>query len=149
MRKPGLHEFGSLATIAALLALAGCGSQEAEKPKENPGTTAERPIATEGSQAAALAQCRTCHTFAEGEPHRVGPNLWNAVGNPAASKPGYQYSTALAASGLVWDEDTLHAYLENPRKLVPGGKMSYAGMRDRARRDAVIAYMRESSKPSE
>ena len=125
------------ACCGASIGVSGCGPQ-AKEPADDTAPAAEaRP-----DPQAAVAQCTACHTFGEGEPHRIGPNLWGVHGNAAASKPGYQYSSALAGSGLIWDDEMLHAYLENPRKTVPGGKMSFAGLRDQKARQAIIDYMK-------
>jgi cytochrome c len=44
-------------------------------------------------------------------------------------------------SGLVWDSASLDTYLTNPQKMVPGGKMSFAGLKDSKDRKAVIDYL--------
>ena len=46
-------------------------------------------------------------------------------------------------SGLTWDAATLDKYLENPRAIVPAGKMAYAGLRDPQARSALIAWLAE------
>ena len=43
--------------------------------------------------------------------------------------------------GLVWSNDTLFAYLENPKAMVPGTKMAFAGLKSEDDRHAVIAYI--------
>ena len=142
------RKIGIVASCTAFLILSGCGSQEEASVADNTATTVPTAEAPSDPQAA-VAQCRTCHTFGEGEPHRVGPDLWGVHGKAAASQPGYQYSSALAGSGLVWDDETLHAYLENPRKTVPGGKMSFAGLRDETKRQAIIDYMKSTASEPE
>ena len=52
----------------------------------------------------------------------------------------------MAKSGIVWDEKTLDAYLEKPRKFVKGTKMVFAGLKKKRDRDNVIAYLREVTK---
>lgn len=86
-------------------------------------------------------RCQACHTLTEGGRHLVGPNLHGIFNAPAAAKEGFSYSSQLEAAGLVWDVATLDAWIENPRAMVPGNRMSFVGLRDpNARRD-VIAYM--------
>lgn len=148
MSKIDSHKTGIVVCLAAFISLGGCGAQEETKDADNTATTVPTAEAPSDPQAA-VAQCRTCHTFGEGEPHRVGPNLWGVHGKAAASQPGYQYSSALAGSGLVWNDETLHAYLENPRKTVPGGKMSFAGLRDETKRQAIIDYMKSTASAPE
>ncbi|CAL1692782.1 hypothetical protein MMB232_02964 [Brevundimonas subvibrioides] len=87
-----------------------------------------------------FAQCRTCHSIEEGV-NRVGPSLHGIIGRTAGQVAGYNYSAANKASGKVWDNETLFAYLENPRAYIPGTKMAFVGLRDPQQRANVIAYL--------
>jgi cytochrome c len=90
-------------------------------------------------------KCVTCHSFEQGGPNKVGPNLWNVVGGPHAHKQDYSYSLAMSGSGGVWDYASLDKFLANPREVVPGTKMSFAGLKKPEDRAAVIAYLRTLS----
>ena len=90
----------------------------------------------------AFAVCAYCHNTGAGEIHKVGPNLHGVYGRKAAMAPGYDYSTALRQSDLVWDEATLDAFLRSPPTVVPGAKMVNATV-DPARRAAVIEYLKQ------
>ncbi len=89
-----------------------------------------------------FARCSVCHRVGEGAKNVVGPELNGVVGRPAASVPGYAYSQAMKAAGKVWDEASLRAYLARPSAFVPGTKMTFAGFRDPAVIDDVIAYLK-------
>jgi cytochrome c len=95
--------------------------------------------AAEGQKAARA--CSACHTFDEGGPNRVGPNLYGVVGREVASVDGFRYSDALKGYGDEWSYERLDCYLKNPRECVPGNKMTYAGVKDDAKRADIIAYL--------
>lgn len=86
-------------------------------------------------------QCRACHSFDADGPNLIGPNLHDFFGRPVASTPGYGYSPALRAADFIWTPDALDAWLAQPATFLPGNRMAYAGLADRADRDAVIAAL--------
>ena len=45
----------------------------------------------------------------------------------------------------VWDDATLHTYLEDPKAMVPGTKMAFVGLKKQEDRDNVIAYLKQFS----
>ena len=102
------------------------------------------PVAGEGL----IRACQSCHTFEQGGPNRVGPNMWNVVGGSKAHIDGFNYSNTMAtagAEGEIWGFEELNAFLRNPRSYMPGTSMSYAGMRDPEDRADLIAYLRSLS----
>jgi cytochrome c len=90
-------------------------------------------------------QCRACHNINEGGRNQVGPNLWNIYGARAGQREGFRYSAPMmerAQAGLTWTEENLRIYLRNPRELVPGGSMAFAGIRNEQQLNDLIAYLR-------
>jgi len=89
--------------------------------------------------------CRKCHVTKEGD-NRLGPSLHDIIGREAGSAPGYAYSSAMADAGIVWDEKTLDAYIENPDAVVPGNKMKpYPGVPSAEDRAKIIAHLKAES----
>lgn len=87
-------------------------------------------------------RCRACHTLEQDGRHKVGPNLWNVYGRTAGTREGFNYSKAMAASGIVWTDETLSGYIENPARYMAGNRMSFVGLRKEEDRAALLEYLR-------
>ena len=115
-------------------------------------TASETPAETTTTKAVdgekIFKRCATCHTLEEGGNSRTGPNLYGIFGATAGTNPDFgRYSSAMKESGIVWDDETMGAYLKNPRQYVPGTNMSFAGLRKDEQIAAVISYMKEKTTP--
>ncbi|MFT5540686.1 MAG: cytochrome c [Alphaproteobacteria bacterium] len=86
-------------------------------------------------------KCAICHDVKPGK-NKIGPSLHGVVGHKSAQASGYRFSPAMKKAGLTWDAATLDKYLENPRKMVQGTRMAFAGLRSKKDRDNVIAYLK-------
>lgn len=143
--------------LAGAFALSGCG-QKAEQPAPPPSGTATPETATPSAPpqpvvepTAAMGEqifrrCVACHTIDQGGANGIGPNLHGIVGRAVASHPGFSYSSAMKAKGGAWDDAALDAYLAAPMKVVPGTRMSFAGVADPLDRKALILYLDAQSK---
>lgn len=84
------------------------------------------------------SRCMGCHSL---QVNRTGPRHCGLIGRRAGTVPGFDYSVAMRASGLVWDQDTLDAFLAAPMGRVPGTTMTYAGIADPQQRRDLIAWL--------
>ena len=104
------------------------------------------PLLAKADPAAGKEQakkCTVCHTFEKGGPNRIGPNLWNVIGEPIAEdRGGYAFSSALSAhKGQKWTVDDLNHWLFNPQSFAKGTKMTFAGLPKAKDRADVVAYL--------
>jgi cytochrome c len=91
--------------------------------------------------------CNACHTFDKGGPNRIGPNLYDTVGEPIAEgHNGFSFSAALAGhKGEKWTVDDLNRWLAKPSNFAKGTKMTFAGLPNAKDRADVIAYLNSLS----
>ncbi len=95
--------------------------------------------------------CSTCHNVEE-ERNKVGPHLVNVIGRTPGTVEGFRYSKAMTEfgeSGAVWDEETIAAYLADPRGYVRGNRMAFVGLKSEEEIANVIAYLAQFSEMSE
>ncbi|MGF1550986.1 MAG: c-type cytochrome [Paracoccaceae bacterium] len=104
------------------------------------------PAAATAQDAAAgqkvFNRCRACHVVDQ-EQNRVGPHLVGVIGRDVAAVDGYNYSSAMTewGEGKVWDDATMAEYLADPRGVVKGTKMAFAGLKKEQEIKDVIAYL--------
>jgi len=85
-------------------------------------------------------QCQGCHKLTE---NYTGPMHCGLFGRPAATVPDFDYSEAMKASGIVWNEKTIDEFLVSPIAYVTGTKMGFAGFTSATDRADVIAYLKQ------
>jgi cytochrome c len=92
------------------------------------------------------AKCTSCHTFDKGGANRVGPNLYDIVGEPIAEgHGGFAFSDALKAHKGDWTPDLLSEWLTSPQAFAKGTKMTFAGLPKAKDRADIIAYLNSLS----
>lgn len=127
--------WGKLTSLLGVAALAGLASA---------ASASEIGDAEKGAQV--FKQCQSCHQIGPDAVNRIGPHLNEIFGRKAAVLDGFNYSKSMVragSDGLIWDLRTLDAYLENPRALVSGTRMSFRGLKTPQDRADVLAYMRD------
>lgn len=87
-------------------------------------------------------QCAACHSFEQGGPNKIGPNLWNVVNADKGHITDYSYSSALMEKGGQWTYANLNKFLWRPDWYIDGTKMNYVGLSKPEHRAAIIAWMR-------
>lgn len=86
-------------------------------------------------------ECGDCHSAVPGK-NKKGPSLTGINGRKAGTVASFEgYSDAMKQSGITWTPEKIDAYITQPRKVVPGGKMKYDGLADANARADVIAYL--------
>lgn len=72
-------------------------------------------------------KCKSCHMIAtpDGEAivkgGKTGPNLYAIAGKTAGTEEGFKYGDSIVAAGengLVWDEETFVAYVQDPKTFL-------------------------------
>jgi cytochrome c len=114
------------ATVAAVCALLA-------------GSSAARAAGDEAAGQQVFARCAACHSTKPGE-NKIGPSLAGVVGRKSGTEAGYNYSPALKAANITWDEHTLDEFLANPTSDVHGTKM-FISVPNATDRQNVIAYL--------
>jgi len=85
-------------------------------------------------------KCKSCHAI-DGK-DGTGPHLNGVVGRMHGAVAGYKYSEAmLAKAAEPWSEEAIYAFLKNPKQVIPGTKMGFAGIAKPADRANLVAYL--------
>lgn len=90
----------------------------------------------------AFGKCKACHTVDGSD--GVGPHLNGVVGRDVASVGGFAYSDAMVAhagEAPQWTPEALQEFLADPKGVVSGTKMSFAGVKKPEDRANLIAYL--------
>ena len=160
---PSTH-YGRLALIlaASALALAACSKKTEQTDTTTVTATSTGAPAESGAPAAgnvdtvdgtklasftgdaakgevAFLQCKICHQLAQ---NGIGPQLHGVVGRKAGTIPGFNYSDAVKGSGITWTPEKLFQFIEKPQRVMPGTKMTFAGVSDAQTRADIIAYLK-------
>jgi cytochrome c len=119
----------------------GGAGGEGEAPAEEVDVAVLVAAADPAAGETIFKKCAACHKI-DGT-NGVGPHLDAVVGRPVASVPDFSYSDAMKAHGGEWTPENIFHFLANPKKEVPGTKMTFAGLPKPEDRANVIAYLEQ------
>ncbi len=85
-------------------------------------------------------KCKACHKLDEGA-NATGPSLFGIVGRDVGVAEGFGYSGTMADLGGAWTPERISEFLIKPKDMVPGTKMSFAGLKKVTDRANLIAYL--------
>ncbi len=128
-----------IATAASALMLAGAAFAEGDA----------------DAGAKEFNKCKSCHMIVADDGTeivkggRTGPNLYGIIGRQAGVQDGFRYGDSLVAAGeagLVWDEETFVAYVQDPKGFLAeylddSGARSKMSYRLRKGMEDVYAYL--------
>ena len=89
-------------------------------------------------------KCAACHALSPDGKAKVGPDLYGVIGRTTGTMEGFKYSDVMVKAGEdghVWTEEELSTFLESPKKMFPGTKMTFVGLKKPEERADVIAYI--------
>ena len=93
--------------------------------------------------------CMACHSL-KPDVNMTGPSLaglWNRKAGTLASFP--RYSSAMKASGIAWEDNTLDRWLTDPAAMIPRNRMGFPGIKDAKARSDLIAFLKEKTAPGQ
>ena len=144
VQKPAKEAYHVQGVVASA---AGTSAAPAEETVPDFGTVLAAADVTAGKTVA--GKCEQCHDISKGGPNKIGPELWDIVGRPRATEPGFSYSSAMMSDHSPWTYSALFKYLKSPQGVVPGTKMSFAGLSSATDRINLLAYLRtEADSPA-
>lgn len=116
----------------------------ADKPggASGPSTAGNEQRVSKGKQMFEQT-CAACHSTVANM-NGIGPSLFGVIGRKAGSAPGYEYSAAMPASGIVWSPESVGKFLSGPGAFIPGNRMARlfpSGVADAGDREAVASYL--------
>ena len=90
-------------------------------------------------------KCEQCHDTSSAKTVKIGPPLYGVIGRARSTNPGFSYSSAMMSDHTPWTFALLFKYLKSHASMVPGTKMSFAGLLSAQDRINLIAFLRTNS----
>lgn len=119
------------------------GEKAAPQKEEDLGTLLAAANPDKGERI--FRRCVSCHTIEKGGDNKIGPNLYDIVGNHTAHKKDFDYSDAVKNAGKQWTYANLNHWITNPAEFIPGTKMAFAGLKKADQRADLLAFLAKNS----
>ena len=121
-------------------------SVNALDPNDFTVTPLDRQLIDHGEKV--FKKCKACHQVGEGAANRIGPHLNGVMGRVMAGIDGFKYSGALkemGSAGMTWNEETIAAFMLDPKGYIKGTRMSFSGLRKDSDIAALTEYLKSFS----
>lgn len=108
---------------------------------DNTGIVSKQAVNIKGDAIAGKQiyyRCMGCHSL---DRNRTGPAHCGLFGREAGTAKGFEYSTAMKDSSIIWSAKSLDEFLIAPFDVVPGTTMGFAGVKKLKDRQDLIAYL--------
>lgn len=125
-------------TITVAMLAAAAGAAMLQRAAIEPALAQD---AQKGQQV--FAMCVPCHSIGPSAPNKIGPELNGLDGRHAGAAANFNYSVANKNSGIVWNEATFKQYIGDPRAMIPGTKMPFAGIKNQQQINDLWAYLKQ------
>jgi len=86
-------------------------------------------------------KCKMCHSLAAGK-HGAGPSLVGIMGQTAGTQDGFTKYNGLRDSTIVWTDETMDAWLANPKKFIGKKTSMMSRVKTSEERTAIIEYLK-------
>lgn len=136
------HGEGEEHAQAYTIPVEDAGGGEAEVADAGPDFATVLASADAAAGEKVFGKCKACHKLdgADG----TGPHLNGVVGRAVSSIGGFAYSDAMhahAGEAPDWTPEALQEFLADPKGVVKGTKMAFAGLKKIEDRANLIAYL--------
>ena len=109
---------------------------------------ASQSFAAEGNSAQGqrvFGACAACHSL-QPDQNMTGPTLADVWERKAGSLTSFsRYSPALKSANIVWNDQTLDEWINDPQHVVPGNQMTFPGIKDARQRADLLAFLKEAT----
>ncbi len=90
-------------------------------------------------------RCTGCHSL---DQSKEGPRLRDVYGRKAGTVTSFQYSDAVRAAQITWDEASLDKWLTDTASVIPNNDMAFRVPSAEERAD-IIAFLRSTARAAQ